>query len=195
MTKYILVGGYLHKALDGGKSFCEELANGIDRNPIRVLDCLFARQEEIWPEKFKNDRNFFLRNSEKFELELALPDKFLEQVKRSDVIFFQGGETRTLLSVLSGIKDWLKYIEGKVIVGSSAGAEIISKYYSVGETMNIGEGLGLLPIKVIPHWKSESDYDPEGRINWDDLFDKLQSYKENLKIVTLKEGEFLAVEK
>lgn len=51
MTKYILVGGYPHKATDGGKALCEELVRGFGES-VRILDCLFARPREIWEESY-----------------------------------------------------------------------------------------------------------------------------------------------
>lgn len=40
MIKYILVGGYVHKAQDsGGKAFCEELIKGIDNKYKKEYIC------------------------------------------------------------------------------------------------------------------------------------------------------------
>ena len=193
MIKYVLAGGSMHKALDGGKSFCEEVIKGISGKPVKILDCLFARDRSDWDGRLKDDQDFFSKNIKDFELELAIPGKFLEQVKNSDVVFFQGGVPRQLVSLLPVTDDWIKELQGKVLVGSSGGADVISKYYGVGKTGNIGEGLGLLPIKIIPHWKS--DYDQELTINWDSLFEKLKAHKDDLEIVVLREGEFKIIEK
>ena len=194
MTKYILIGGYIHEAPDGGASFCEELVKIVGDRPIRILDCLFARPQDVWNERFSDDKNFFLKHSSYFKLELASPERFLEQMKDSDILFFEGGIPRLLISTLDGVGDWYQYLDGKILVGSSGGAGAICKYYGVGKTMNIGEGLGLLPIKIIPHWKSESDYGRDKNIDWDSLLEKLKRYKEELKIVTIKEGEYTIIE-
>ncbi|MEK7150032.1 MAG: Type 1 glutamine amidotransferase-like domain-containing protein [Patescibacteria group bacterium] len=189
MIKYILIGGHIHKAQDGGKAFCDELIKDTDGKQIKILDCLFARPLQEWDTKFQDDKNFFQEHLQNFEIELATPENFLEQVKKSDIIFFQGGVPHQLMSIIATNGDWVKELDGKVLVGSSGGADAICKYYGVGKTSNIGEGLGLLPIKFIPHWKS--DYAPGIVINWDELFNKLKTHKENLKIVTLGEGEFI----
>lgn len=193
MTKYILIGGYIYKAQDGGKAFCEELVKGIVSKPARILDCLFARPQDSWDKRFKDDRTFFSKNLGDFELKLAQPEKFIEQVKNSDVIFFQGGIPRQLISRLDPAGNCIKELDGKVLVGSSGGADTICKYYGVGKTLNIGEGLGLLNVKFVPHWKS--DYGQGLKIDWDTLLDKLKSYKEDLEIITLREGEFAVIEK
>ena len=62
------------------------------------------------------------------------------------------------------------------------------KYFGVGKSTRLGEGLGLLPIKLIPHW--ESDYSAGLIIDWDSLLNNLDKYKENLEVLTLKDGEF-----
>jgi peptidase E len=188
MTKYILIGGRIHKAQDGGKAFCEELSNGVEHQPIKILDCLFARPEDSWGERFKQDQEFFSSNMRDVEIELASAESFVEQIKNADVLVFQGGKPRDLMAVLETTGDWQKEIQGKVIAGSSGGADALCKYYGVGRTGNVGEGLGLLPIKFLPHWKS--DYSEGVIIDWDAVLEKLKSHKENLEVVVLAEGEF-----
>ncbi len=192
MIRYILIGGYIHKAQDGGKAFCETLTKDITDQPLRILDCLFARDRDIWEERFKDDEDFFLRHIKDVEVNLATPENFIEQIRNSNIVVFQGGVPRKLISELDGTGDWLKELDGKMLVGSSGGADAICKYYGVGKTMNIGEGLGLLPVKFIPHWKS--DYAPGIAIDWDVLLENLRSYKEELDIITLGNGEFTVIE-
>lgn len=190
MIKYILVGGYVHKASDEGKAFCEELIKGIDKKPVKILDCMFARNIEDWESSLEKDREFFNRFITDFELELADPDNFTEQVKNSDVIYLRGGYTRKIMELLTKNLDWVKELDGKVLVGTSAGADAIAKYYTVLSTKRVGDGLGLLPIKFIPHWDSDYSDDEAHNINWQDELDKLKAYKEDLPIFTLREGEF-----
>jgi len=188
MTKYILVGGYIYKAADGGKAFCEEMVKGLDSNkPVRILDSMFARTEDSWLAKFEEDKIFFSKFIPNAELVLAQVENFLEQLKDSDVVFFQGGVPFELISKLDLTGDWKSQLDRKVIVGTSGSADTFVKYYGVGKTGRIGEGLGIILIKFIPHWKS--DYAPN--IDWDSLLENLKSYKEDLPIHTLKEGEFV----
>jgi hypothetical protein len=163
MIKYILSGGYAYKAPDGGKSFCDEIIKGIEK-PVKILDCLFARDTNEWNEKFNNDQKFFSEHIDNFELTLAIPENFIEQLKNTDVVFFQGGSPRQLMEILNTVPAWKNYIDNKVVVASSAGADVLVRYYGVGKTMNIGTGLGLLPIKFIPHW--QSDYNKGLVIDW-----------------------------
>lgn len=190
MTKYILVGGYLHKAEDRGKAFVEELVKGFEDKTVKILDCMFARPRDSWEVKMVEDHELFFKYIKDFELILALPEKFTEQVKEADVIFLRGGETRPLMEALSKDTQWLKHLGGKTVAGTSAGAEVISKYYCVVKTMRVGDGFNLIPIKFIPHWKS--DY--EGMVDWDGAEQKLKDYKEELPILKLHEGEFKVFE-
>lgn len=193
MIKYILIGGRIHNAEDKGKAFCEELMKGFDGESIKILDCLFAQPQDGWETKFSDDKNFFSQHLKNFEIELALPEKFIDQIKTSDVVFFQGGAPRQLMSILGTTSGWIEELDGKTLVGSSGGADTICKYYGVGKTGNIGEGLGLLPIKFIPHWKS--DYAPGVDIDWENLLEKLKNYKEVLKLFVVRDGEFIVVDR
>lgn len=195
MTKYVLIGGYIYNAKDKGRAFCDELVSDIHHRPIKILDCLFARERETWDKRFVEDKEFFHLHLKEVEVELAEPSKFIEQAKDCDIIFFQGGVPRTMISLLDSAGEWKNSLKGKVVVGSSGGADALCKYYGVGKTMNIGEGLGILPIKIIPHWKSKSNYAKNLSIDWEGLYKKLKSHKEDLEVFTIKEGEFVTINK
>ncbi|MCX6795223.1 MAG: Type 1 glutamine amidotransferase-like domain-containing protein [Candidatus Falkowbacteria bacterium] len=191
MTKYILAGGYVHKAADGGKAFCEELVKGIKRNPIKILDCVFARTRDCWEETLESDNFLLSKFIKNFQLDLALPEKFLEQIKESDVIFLKGGETEMLIEALKKDLGWQKELTGKVLAGTSAGAEMMAEYYCDFIKPKAVKGFGLLPIKFVSHWQS-SDYQD---IDWDKALKKLKDHGEDLEIIKLKEGEFKVIEK
>lgn len=193
MTKFILIGGHIYKASDGGKAFCDEVVKGIEHRPVKILDCLFARDPGDWEKRFEEDKEFFAQHIDHFLFELAIPEHFLDQVRDADVIFFQGGYPANLLALLRVSGDWTMELDGKVVIGSSGGADALCKYYGVGKTGRIGEGLGLLPIKFIPHWKSDS-YSAGIDIDWDALHAKLKSHNEELEIVVATDGEFVVIE-
>lgn len=191
MTKYILAGGYIVRGSpDGGKAFCDELVKGIDKKPIKILDCMFARPSDSWEDKLKEDNDFFSKHVSDFTLELADPLKFTEQVKNSDVIFLRGGFILPLMEILNNDISWIKELKGKVVAGTSAGAATIARYYYVGTTSRIGNGLNLLPIKFIAHWKSENPKYSEKKIDWNRALRSMKEHKENIELVTLQEGEF-----
>ncbi len=188
-TKYILVGGYPHKAPDGGKAFSRELVRSF-KEPVRILECLFARPRDNWEKAFNQDKEFFTNNlpHKKLEFQLADPEKFREQVAWANAIYIRGGASETvLLELQKQSEGWEKELSGKTLAGSSAGAHAISKYYYGLDDLKIGEGLGLLPLKVIVHYGS--DYNAPN-IDWNEAERALNLYKEKLPLIKLAEGQF-----
>ncbi len=187
MTKFILVGGYIQKAPDGGESFCKELIKG-HSVPVKILDCIFARIKERWDESFLADRELFNKYiPEKFELHLADYENFIDQVKWADVVFLRGGSSEELIRALEERAKWKDHIEDKTIAGTSAGADALSTYYFGLDSLEARKGLGLVPIKVIPHFKS--DYHG-WEFDWNKAYSNLKSYKEDIPILALAEGQF-----
>lgn len=191
MTKYILVGGCDYKAPDGGKAFCEALIDGF-QEPIKILICLFARPKEYWDEAYQKDKGFFAKYipERNIEIELAQPEKFVEQVKWANAIYIRGGSESVLLDLLHECGDWQGELNGKTLAGSSAGACILAKYFYDLDNLKLGKGLGLLPIKALVHWRS--DYNAPN-IDWDKAYSELDGYKEKIKLLTLEEGQFAVI--
>lgn len=192
MTKYILIGGYIHKAEDGGEALFKEMLKDFQADKtVKVLDCTWAEPRDLWEEKFQKDKIPFLKFLKNFEFELAEPSKFVEQVKSSDVIFLRGGDsTELLINSLNKIGNLAEGLSGKTVAGTSAGGDVLSKYFYNLDNPKLDEGLGLLDIKFIPHWRS--DYNASN-IDWDQALKELKNYKEDLPVYVLKEGEFVVL--
>lgn len=193
MTKYVLLGGYAWKAADGGKAFAETLVKG-HTAPVKFLICLFARPEKLKWLLFAEDKSTFSSHLPEsiIDFRLANVGRFIEQVQWADVIYFRGGKTQKLIEKLDQNVGWEKKLEGKTVAGASAGANMMAKYYYGLDKPGAREGLGLLPIKTIVHWKS--DYNAPN-IDWDKAYAELKTYGENLHILTLPEGSFTVIEK
>ncbi|MBI3888826.1 Type 1 glutamine amidotransferase-like domain-containing protein [Candidatus Nomurabacteria bacterium] len=191
MIKYILAGGYPHKAKDGGKAFFMSLIEN-KPGPVKLLECLFSRPRENWEKSFLQDKNYMETNitETKIDMKCATEENFIEELKWADAIYFRGGETKLLLERLLKHKGWEKLLEGKNIAGSSAGAYMLSKYYYDIESLCIKEGLGLTDTKVIVHFQS-----PNYKVEWKKALTELKKYKEDLPIFALAEGEFKIIEK
>ena len=156
MTKYILNSGGLSKYPDKAEKFNKEIAKGLGNTP-RILFCHFASPRENWEAKFQEFSNRFLQSMYDGiipEFELAFPDKFEEQVKNADAIVIHGGDDNLLLSYLKNY-DLPTIWKNKVVAGSSAGSDALVKYFWTCDWRQIKEGLGILPIKFIPHFKSQ----------------------------------------
>ena len=193
MTKFILVGGYVQKALDGGRAFCEELVKDFSE-PVKILDCMFARLPTVWEETFAKDKEFFLKQlpGKKLEFQLADLDTFISQVQWADAVYLRGGSSEELVKSLLERNEWSLDIEGKTVAGTSAGADALSKYYYGLDNLEVRRGFGLVPIKMIPHFKS--DYHG-WEFDWDKAEAELKAYKEDLPLVALREGEFKVFER
>jgi peptidase E len=189
MTKYILASGYRGMTENTARSFRKEIFGGIEKKTIKILDCFFAQDKSSWSERFERDKVFFVNQGYDLSFELAEIESFVEQIKQSDVVIFQGGHARVMEDVLSKISGWKESLAGKVVIGSSAGADNLVRHYGVGKTMRIGDGYGLIPIKFIPHFQSDAGVD------WSLLAKRLEDYKDtSLETVYLKDGEYKVFE-
>jgi len=145
MTKYILHGGRTSYDSPSNREYFLETIN-IDKKSIKLLVVLFSRDKEVWEEKFNQYKQIFLNlHSDKdIEFVLAEPDQqiFSRQVLDADVIFILGGETILLMSYLKNIPNLKELFENKVISGSSAGANFLSKYYYTINGKEVRHGLG-----------------------------------------------------
>jgi peptidase E len=128
MTKYYLHGGNSSVNSEDNKQFFQQLVQGFEKT-VNFLCVYFAKDREInknwnWDNLFDEDikqislfcpiTNFdFILASENIE-------KFSDQVKNADIIFFKGGITPSLLKKLKEISDIEILFQNKTIAGSSA---------------------------------------------------------------------------
>lgn len=191
MTKFILHGGGSKKwnaaeRLENYQGVTKILTSGF-HSPVKVLLVYFARLPEFWDEKFVEDEVNFSKEVTGLDctLEVANPDPklFEEQVKKSDIIFVHGGNTKPLIEAIQCTPNFGQLIEGKVYFGSSAGAYLVSKYYYSNDRHQIEEGLGILPIKCFAHWDESQQKS----------LDELKNHGEELPITLLREGEYKVI--
>jgi len=197
MTKFILNSGGLRKNPKKATQFYQETLKGLGNNP-RVLFCFFAQKRENWEEKYEEYRKSFvslIKESIRPTFDLAFPDNFVQQVDRADAIIIYGGDDCLLLHWLSKFN--LKMIfKDKVIATSSAGSDALATYFWTCDWRKCMDGLSLVPIKFIPHYKSDfGDSDPRGKIDWDGSYRQLANYGDNdLPIYALEEGNYKVFE-
>ncbi|MBP6925745.1 MAG: Type 1 glutamine amidotransferase-like domain-containing protein [Candidatus Pacebacteria bacterium] len=189
MIKIILVGGYTTKAEDGGKALAQEMVAGF-AEPVKILDCMFARNKQYWESSLAEDVLFFKNHlpDTKIDVQLARPDSFLEQIAWADVIYFRGGSDALLMDALSLQSGWEKLLDEKTIAGTSAGACALSAYYyELDDDSGLGQGFGLVPVKIVVHYRSNYN---AGNIDWDYIDRVMDEHYPNVEKVNLKEGEF-----
>lgn len=195
MTKYILNSGGIRNNPEGGKKFFAEAVKDLNNNP-KILLCLFAYSREYWEKKLDEIKMVSLYPKDINPVfELAFPDKFEEQIKNSDVIYIYGGDDN-LLKYWFGKYNIPKIWEGKVVLTNSASSSILAKYFWTCDWRQNMDGLGIFPVKFLPHYQSfYGNDDPRGPIDWNKAYEELKNYKEDLPIYALKEGEFVIINK
>lgn len=197
MTKYVLNSGGVKNNLDKKRRFHQELIKGLSNQPKFVL-CNFAQGREYWESKFEAYREAITEDMPKTvtpTFELALPDHFEEQCKSADVIYFHGGDD-SLLQYWMKQYQLDKLFKDKVVATNSASSNLLATHYWTCDWRACADGMGLLPIKFIPHYKSQfGSSDPRGPIDWDKAYKELEAYGDtSLPIHALKEGDYVVIE-
>ena len=197
MTKYILNSGGVKRYPDLKIQFHREIIKGLNNTP-KVLICSFAQPREYWEDKFSGYCDSLLEDMPKDvqpRFKLAMPDEFTMQCKWADVIYFNGGDDYLL-------QYWMKQFDlnslfkNKVIATNSASSDMLSTHYWPYDWRKCADGLGILAIKLIPHYGSTlQDDGPRGPVDWKKAYEELKNYGDtSLPLHALKEGEFIVVE-
>lgn len=207
MTKYILQSGNVKNYPGKMRKYNEEifrdfLSNGkkekLENESIKVLFCFFSQTRERWEIKYNEYSNRLKKSvSLALETKMAMPDEFAKQCQWADIIILAGGDDDLLQCRMSKF-DVPKIWEGKVVTGSSAGADYLSDSFWTYDWREIKNGSGIVPVKFIPHYKFAEymEGDNRGPINWDKTYKELKNYgNKNLPIYALKEGDFVVIEK
>lgn len=184
MTKFVLHGGFVRDMDPNNDSFFHEITAGTTGRVLILLN-YFARDDEEVEKSFKQHKERFLQNSGNQELvfEIAKPDTFVAQLKKADVLFISGGDTKKLVDKMSLTPNLRVLFHDKVVAGSSAGVYVLSKYYWSNDKKELGNGLGILNFKALCHHKSGDT----------DIVNKLLSYKEDLPLLTLPDHKWIVV--
>lgn len=157
MTKYILHGGRARVDNKLNRSFFQEIAKGVPDGG-EILFVYFVYEGDPKPH-FEQQKKWLSENADgkKFNFVFADQEKFIDQLKAANAVYFHGGDVAKLLEIVKSIPNFEKILEGKTIAGSSAGAYIFTTYFTPSDDGKIREGLGTLPVKLVCHYMS-SDF-------------------------------------
>ncbi len=197
MTKYVLNSGAVRKSASKRKNFFAEIVKDLGPSP-KMLITLFAVPREYWEEKFseyQKQMNDDMPDGVEVLLEVAFPDTFEQQVKNSDIVYVHGGDDHLLKYWLTQF-DLAALLQGKVYAGSSAGSSVVARHSWTCDWRQTIDGLGILPIKFIPHYASNYGADDalRGRIDWELAYNDLAAYGDkSLPIYALEEGDFVII--
>ncbi len=155
-TTYILQGGFPPNGPPESDAFFAEILRTAPQE-TKALLVMFAKEDDRVEKNVREDTEQFTKNSggRTLSFELATEDAFIEQIKTADVIYFHGGHTGKLLETLKRLPDFREAIQGKIVAGDSAGANVLcAAFFSA--RIGAGVGLGIVPIKVLCHYVEEN---------------------------------------
>ena len=177
-TKFILHGGFTPGGKQEDDPFFQEILKGNPENS-KILLVYFAKEADRVEKNRLEDIVQFNKNAgaRNIIFDVATQEDFPEQVEKSDIIYLHGGRTIKLADALLKYSNLDELFNGKIVAGDSAGANVLATIYYSPSSDVVGEGFGLLPIKLIPH------YSP-------DLSGKLDGKRKDLETVCLREYEY-----
>jgi hypothetical protein len=190
MTRYFLVGGNWKFAGDGGARLCAALAPHLSP-PAKMLICLFGRDPSEWDEQFGRVVPVFEKYLQHVSYELARPETFIQQIQDADVVYLNDGDNLLMERTMIDFQHLEAAFADKVIVASSAGANILSSVYYTRTYGMVRPGLGVLPIKFIAHYGIKL---PQAGsvIAWEAAKRELKDYGDQAQpLYALQEGEFV----
>ena len=195
-TKFVLQSGGVSNHPAKRAVFHKELVAGME-GKVRFLLCAFAQGRELWEGRFPDYQDGIagdMPDEIQPEFELAMPEKFAEQCRAADVIYMHGGDDH-LVQYWRKQFDLTTLFDQKVVSVNSASSNALATASWTCDWRAVIDGLGVLPIKFIPHYKSDwGEDDPRGPIDWEAAYQDLKSYGDDLPIHALEEGDFVVIE-
>lgn len=190
MTKFILHGGRTRIDNESNRTFFKEIAKDVPDGGT-ILMVYFVYEKDPMPH-FEQQKKWILDNSDgkNFNIVFAEQEKFVNQLRESDAVYFHGGDTYKLLEIVNEIPGFEKILEGKTVAGSSAGAYIFCSYFVESDRMEVREGLGTLPIRLVCHYMSPDFNSREESVNV-----LKQKCPPELEMVLLRDSEWRVFEK
>ncbi len=196
MTKYVIQSGGIRNQPELKKQFHQELVKGLGNKP-KFLLCNFAQPREYWEQKFPGYANAIAEDMPEGvapSFTLAMPDEFAEQCNAADIIYCHGGDDH-LVQYWMRKFDLPTLFKDKVVATNSGSSDMLVMHYWTCDWRKCGDGLGIVPIKFIPHHQSNYGADdPRGPVDWEKAKDALAMYGDtSLPLYALKEGEFVVL--
>jgi hypothetical protein len=193
MTTYILLGGHDSAMTDSQNAALRDaISEKLNGKKPQIASVSFAMLREYWEIRFRDRRmpafeRLFGRN---FDAKMAFPDTFREDCAWANVIYIHGGDDNLLEYYLDKFKDLRRIFSGKIILGTSAGADYLSKMFWTCDWRKVMSGRGLAEVAVITHFSGNYGYDdPRGLVDWKAAEKELRAATD-VPVYLLREGEF-----
>ncbi len=186
MTTYILHGGYDKYENSENDRYWRLFTQLPHKKHVRILGIYWAREPKDWAERVAQATKRIKReaSSKTFEFIVAKHSQdFEKSVATSDVIYFAGGEYPRLKAEVDRVGDIQKQFDNKVIVGTSAGAILLTSSAVDPEDDQLYIGLGSIPVNFVCHWNVVKDREEKLR--------RLRAAAPGLPILTLNESQWV----
>lgn len=186
------MGGRPWLGEDGGKRFSEVIFRYYP-NEVKLAFCIFAQPESDWEETRRWNTGMFdkFKGERKLVYQTMTVDNFGEVSAWADIIYMPGGDSAVLRQNIDACGDIAKIWDGKVIVGSSAGANLLCQGYIKLDGKKFGKGLGWVEASCIPHWRS--DYGGYTDEDWDWAEQEALRNLPDVPLLCLPESEFVEI--
>lgn len=195
MTTYILADG----ADESYPEYIAQLSRVVHAEIARprILSCGFSSDDSKAEEKFPKRKKIF---EEKFgnisEFVMAKKDSFIEQVRAADVVYFHGGSTNSLVDAMQAYPNIQKEYAGKIIIGSSAGANYLSSCGFSPSVNGVGQSGGIVEVAVVVHYGSLGfngmTFEPG---YWQRAVEAVRNASGKNEVLLLPEGTFAVIKK
>ncbi|MCX6738839.1 MAG: Type 1 glutamine amidotransferase-like domain-containing protein [Candidatus Parcubacteria bacterium] len=182
MIKAIIIGGgdldetILNKIKD------ESTLDFSKSKVIRTMVIPYARYEEDWDTVYKKNTVKYTHADYKYDFIYPSrnPEEFYQQLCHADLVIVPGGSELGLKNNLPKVSS--SHFENKTIIATSAGTNFLAKSYYSNDRNEIADGIGILKINTICHFKINN-------------IDKVKNLVElnNLPTLALKEGDFSVI--
>jgi len=186
---FVLHGGETSIDSSANDEFFRQSTELVEKETVYIVLCYFARPKEQWDTLIRRDQPKFTKQTNKqisFSVTQSVTDLYT-QLERGDVLYVSGGEAELIEPYLPQFSQLKEKLQGKVYLGSSMGAFIVSAHYvlslSAQDENTVRHGLGLLPICTLCHWNVEK--------NKQKKIDLLKKVDIRLPIVLLDEQKFV----
>jgi peptidase E len=183
MTKYILHGGFDKNISYIKDEFFQHALRDTPEN-VKIFLVFFAEFDEYLELRIKQCKDQFENNKgpKNLEFRIATEENFLDGCAWANVIFLSGGRTIKLIEKLKKFGNLKQVFDDKIVVGDSAGANVLGHSFYSRKTKEINDGLGIIPFKIIVHYTKDignplADIEP----NFETLF--LHEYETVDKLV------------
>jgi len=117
-------------------------------------------------------------------------EHLFREIVDADVLYVAGGDEEYLRPYMSQLSNLQEALKGKIYIGSSMGAFLVSRHYVLSEDEvhenTVYDGLGYIPYNVLCHWNVETDKDKKIHM--------LKAVDPQTPILLLEEGKFTTYE-